>query len=209
MTPKNNQAFTLVELLTVISIIAILAGLIFTVLQGSRDKAKLAGCASNLRQIGISLELYAQDNRGFYPSSTATNGTWSQVLAGKGYVQDKKILRCPGDTLNNQGELGRSYAYCSPVMNSGAYSGDRPLKKMIITAPAKQYLLIEWHGASQRWDTASGWIADWTLGASSVSPSHSAGGRHALYVDGHVGWRTLQKVNDPQSGWLLNDITRP
>lgn len=57
----TKQAFTLIELLVVIAIIAILAAILFPVFARARDRARLATCQSNLRQIGLALALYRQD----------------------------------------------------------------------------------------------------------------------------------------------------
>jgi len=55
------RAFTLIELLTVIAVIAVLAGMMFPVLARARDRADGARCASNLRQLGVGIQMYQQD----------------------------------------------------------------------------------------------------------------------------------------------------
>ena len=60
----QSRAFTLIELLVVIAIIAILAALIFPVFGAARESARQVVCASNMRQVGFALRLYADDHDG-------------------------------------------------------------------------------------------------------------------------------------------------
>jgi type II secretory pathway pseudopilin PulG len=72
----------LVELLVVIAIIAILASLLLPAMSRAKDAAKSAKCKSNLRQIGIALNMYVQDFS-TYPSGGALRGfeaLWQKVL---------------------------------------------------------------------------------------------------------------------------------
>ena len=62
-----RSAFTLTELLVVIAVIAILAGLLLPSLSGSKDSSRRVQCESNLRQMGVAAYLYVDDNADSYP----------------------------------------------------------------------------------------------------------------------------------------------
>lgn len=66
---RSSHAFTLVELLVVISIIALLLGLLLPALSRAREASRTSTCASNLRQVGTAMELYADTYRNIYPRS--------------------------------------------------------------------------------------------------------------------------------------------
>jgi prepilin-type N-terminal cleavage/methylation domain-containing protein len=99
--PSKRPAFTLIELLVVISIISILASLLLPVLSSSKSSAYRANCLSNLRQIGLGLQMYVEDNNDHLPScamlpSLNTNLP-SIVTVLAPYLQAAEIWRCPVD----------------------------------------------------------------------------------------------------------------
>jgi prepilin-type N-terminal cleavage/methylation domain-containing protein len=69
----RTVAFSLVELLIVIAIIGVLSALLFPAAQRALHQAKVAKCFSNLRQIGMAMRAYANDNNGYFPPSWDPN----------------------------------------------------------------------------------------------------------------------------------------
>ena len=66
------RAFTLIELLAVVAIVGVLAGVLIAVLGSARRSARQAACASNMRQVGLAMASYAQDNHGQLPGPLYT-----------------------------------------------------------------------------------------------------------------------------------------
>ena len=75
---RRCPAFTLVELLVVISIIAVLAALLLPALSRARDRAQTASCGSNLRQLGLAFHMYLDDHMDIFPTAAAHSGLGSQ-----------------------------------------------------------------------------------------------------------------------------------
>ena len=93
MTSKRRIRFTLIELLVVISIIAILAGMLLPALALAREKARRASCASNLRNIGMSMRLYAQSFDDYFPPED--NAAGLDLIVKAGYGSGYSIFICP------------------------------------------------------------------------------------------------------------------
>src|SRR5437899_2203323 len=107
------DAFTLIELLVVIAIIAILAGLLLPALASAKNKAKAAACLSNLKQIGIGLRMYANDDDdGYLPANAHITLSASWIYSLSNYVGGvDKIRICLSDPKGAQrlAQQGTSY----------------------------------------------------------------------------------------------------
>jgi prepilin-type N-terminal cleavage/methylation domain-containing protein len=87
----RRQAFTLVELLVSIAIIALLAAILFPVFGSARAAARRTVCISNLRQLSLALQMYRQDY-GELPPHLST--------ANQAYVKDARMFVCPNDSAD-------------------------------------------------------------------------------------------------------------
>ena len=80
---ERSKGFTLLEMLVVISLIALLIALLLPALEGAREAARDAVCKSNLHQISIALGVYASDHEDAYPPGIYANGTYHHDLKKK------------------------------------------------------------------------------------------------------------------------------
>jgi prepilin-type N-terminal cleavage/methylation domain-containing protein len=103
------RGFTLLELLTVVGVVAILAALLLPALSAAQGRARRSACSSNLRQINLSVHLYADDHNGLLPmvKDSGPPQVWSDYeLFIRSYVGLKgnpspgdRLFACPADTF--------------------------------------------------------------------------------------------------------------
>lgn len=104
MVPKR-QAFTLVELLVVIGIIALLISILLPALSKARQAAATISCASNLRSVGQGLTMYQQENSGFFPyafGKTAANVNLNWATTISKYMSSTTPSLEAYDPVNNR-----------------------------------------------------------------------------------------------------------
>jgi prepilin-type N-terminal cleavage/methylation domain-containing protein/prepilin-type processing-associated H-X9-DG protein len=202
--PKLNKGFTLIELLVVIAIIGILAGILLPVLSRARESARKTQCMSNVKQIGMGLIMYANENNESFPSDT-TGAMASLNLLYDTYISDSRVFNCPSDTTvttaTNAGisvyvSGGSAEEFTSAQCSYGYDSSHTQADDADVAL------------AADRPSTGSG-----TTNLDQNSPNHggtysssgddTAGrGQNVVYVDGHVEF-----VISEDAGWYASDGT--
>jgi len=132
---RQAFAFTLMELLVVISIIAILASLLLPVLSAAKKRAGQAQCINNLKQLGLGMQMYIDDNRDTFPGMASqhsgfqasdwiywrTNTAYPQVdkspIVSTLSSSDPKLFHCPLDT-DNSARMAQADAVNGPYLYS-------------------------------------------------------------------------------------------
>jgi prepilin-type N-terminal cleavage/methylation domain-containing protein/prepilin-type processing-associated H-X9-DG protein len=136
----RRPGFTLIELLVVIAIIAILAAILFPVFAQAREKARQTMCVSNMKQIGLGVQMYAQDydekmpfNYGYLWDEKGKQipGTllWWQDLV-RPYVKNEQVYTCPSASPHTQESTWRPPGMPNPLIrdyiaNAAATAGNR------------------------------------------------------------------------------------
>ena len=229
---KSNQpipvlrAFTLIELLVVIAIIAILAAMLLPALSSAKQKAWTTSCNSNLRQVGLGMRMFADDNGELYPQSggkiqwnltnpnAITNGWMQQIIS---YTSNTNVYHCPGNVqlpVANQSLFNYFNGVRAAYIVAGGFAA---VKNTQISLPAAYVLSGDTIDNAQYFDRDDCDKDDYSqdcVGGELDVPANEqvqwqahTKGQNLLFADGHTKWYKGYNAGemtfryDAMSGW--------
>ena len=186
--PPSNRGFSIIELLVVVAIIAILMALLFPAFAAARRRVLQTSCASNLRQLGMAISMYAQDHDGYPPiggynyippapaPQVWNRSDWEDGLVALAYVNNYNLFRCP--SASNK-DYRSAYGVNRWILGWG-------ISQLLDAPPFPSNTLLATEKQGSDWPV---WLPTEQTGNPyyfPLDPRHN-NQLNILFVDGHVG----------------------
>jgi len=227
VTRPGAAGVTLVELLVVVAIIGVLAGLLLPLLGRARASGRAVACRSNLRQLAAGMLLYADTHDGILPSLESQSGSyWWQNQMASQLADTRAVFKCP--TTGPEFRWETNFASLSAggflavirtnVHLSYGYNGTGSFAEGVVNAFQGLGLLPEQPVRIQQvnrpadliavGDSDGDGVADGQISFARIRAVNRlwnppgrrhSGGANVAFVDGHVEWRT-------QTNWIRRSV---
>lgn len=230
-----RKGFTLIELLVVVAIIALLTGLLMPALGEARRSSWRSVCGANLKNIGLSFDLYRSEYQDVYPGGkdplfyASDTNKWIWLWMGRGWrsvlgpyiapdlsADNPNILWCPQDITPRDNYTNTSYSYTmtfyhSPrqinQMTDATWTYGNPVGK-VLEPVAIQSSRVLW---PTRKILAGEWFSNHRpiTGNASTEPGwwSRQGTRNYLFADGHADFVAAEKIRPAADGWANPIVT--
>ena len=226
-TTLGRPAFTLIEVLVVVAIIAILAALLLPALSSAKAKGKQVACANHLKQLAIGFKMYAADNEGRLVDNTPENRSTNDWIVGNmkldldatnqaqirmgelfPYANQPPIYHCPMDLSESRGR-SRVRSYSMNGWMGSRYMESAPQVKgfrtfvreseLAAARPAGLWVMLDEHEVS----IDDGWFLvtmDDSRPFASFPATRHQHGYGLSFGDGHVETKRLRDPNSQAFG---------
>jgi prepilin-type N-terminal cleavage/methylation domain-containing protein/prepilin-type processing-associated H-X9-DG protein len=223
---RRRRAFTLIEVLVVIAIIAVLLGLLLPSLEKAREKADNLRCAANLNQIGVALLIYENDNHGQYPRTVydpaaplcaGTNAAATDAFRPGGPAANDLtagiflLLRTQklGPKVFNDPYTDEMESVPDPATDFSIRSNFTDYTKNLSYSFANPYpdaaAVAKGYQLSNKMNAAFAIAADLNPGkVGKNSRNHEGRGQNVLFADSHVEWEQSYKCGVTQDDIYTN-----
>lgn len=202
-SPSACRAFTLIELLIAIAIIALLAAILFPVFGRARENARRSSCQSNLKQIGLGLLQYSQDYDEKFVGRIVNGRSWRQLV--QPYIKSAQLFSCPSNPNRQTVADGASAEYPAITISYGCNHrimpdpGSVQVRSLSSLTSVSTRIVVSENTSNLTRMGDVGW--DVTTDFPNSGFAGHLGYWNCLFADGHVKALRPTATNSPVNMW--------